>query len=304
MKIIRGLHNLSNLSGCVATIGNFDGVHLGHQKILKSASAKAKSLRLPLVVISFVPSPQSFFNRPQPTLSSFKEKHFLLESFSVDEHLIINFNRRFSEVSAEQFLLQTLIGKLKMSYCFIGDDFRFGKNRVGNFNMLKEFSKRHNYIVENSSSILHRSKRISSSTIRSLLLSGGFALANEMLGREFSITGKIVHGDKRGRTIGFPTINVPIRRCVSPVLGVFAVKVCLGGMSYYGVCNIGKRPTFGGEKTLLEVYIFNFDEQVYGLQVTVTFKLKIREEKRFGSFEDLKQQILLDTQSTKDYFKI
>jgi riboflavin kinase/FMN adenylyltransferase len=304
MKIIRGLHNLSQHKGCVVTIGNFDGVHLGHQEVISRALIKSKSLGVPFVVVTFFPTPQSFFSRPQPSISSFKDKHLLLDSLGVDVHLIINFNKRFSEIRAEDFIEQLLVEKLKMGYCLVGDDFRFGKDRIGDFKMLERLSYINGFHVESTSSVLHKSDRISSSEIRSLLCSGEFALASSMLGREFSITGKIIHGDKKGRTIGFPTINIPIKRKISPILGVFAVEVEIDNKRHYGVCNLGKRPTVDGLKTLLEVHIFNFDYDVYGLQAKVIFKKKIRNEERFPSIDALKQQISLDTQATKDYFKI
>jgi riboflavin kinase/FMN adenylyltransferase len=304
MRIIRGLHNLSKLNGCVVTVGNFDGVHLGHQKVILGALEKAKSLGVPLVVISFLPTPQAFFNKTKPSLSSFKEKHFMLDKLGVDIHLVINFNANFSETDAETFVREVLVTKLNMKHCIIGDDFRFGKNRDGDFSMLQGLSIESGFEVESSQSVLHHGDRISSSIIRALLEDGDFAHAAELLGREFSIEGKVVHGNKKGRTINFPTINIPIKRKISPVKGVFAVNIELKNGLFYGVCNVGKRPTVGGEKTLLEVYIFNFNEEVYGQHAKVIFKSKIRDEKRFDSFMDLKQQIALDVKSAHAYFRL
>jgi riboflavin kinase/FMN adenylyltransferase len=304
MEIIRGLHNLSGLKGCVITIGNFDGVHLGHQSIILRALEVSKSLNIPLLVMSFLPTPQAFFNKPKPSLSSFKEKHLMLEKIGVDKHLIVNFNLSFSEITAEDFINKILVNRLNIRHCIIGDDFRFGKNRKGGLKMLESCSSKHQFATESSSSILYNQKRISSSKIRRLLASGDFLQASKLLGRKFSIEGKVIHGNKKGRTIGFPTINVPIKRKISPILGVFAVTVEIDGQSHYGVCNLGKRPTIGGEHTLLEVYVFNFSKEAYGKDAKVIFNSKIRDEKKFESFADLKTQIELDTKKARDYFGI
>ena len=304
MEIIRGLHNLKPLTNSVVTIGNFDGVHIGHQTIVRRLVEKSKLLGAPSVLISFSPTPQQFFGQQHATLSNFKEKHTLLEALGLDYHLIINFNAQFSALTAEAFVQQVLLDKLNIKHCLIGDDFRFGAKRLGDFDLLKKFSKQHNFSVENTSSVLCNEHRASSSKIREFLELGELSSAKQMLGRDFSISGKIIDGQKKGRTIGFPTINIPIKRKISPVLGVFAVHVELMGETHQGVCNIGKRPTVGGQQTLLEVFLFNFDANVYGERARVIFKHKIRDEQKFDSFLELKQQIDLDTQSAKAYFKI
>ena len=303
MQLIRGLHNLTQHAGCVVTIGNFDGVHVGHEKIISRLVEKSKELGLPSVLISFMPTPQCFFGHEQATLSNFKEKHHLLTCLGLDEHLLIHFNQTFSELEARDFVEQVLLGKLNMKHCLVGDDFRFGKDRQGDFSLLKNLSRINDFSVENTQSVLCNNCRASSSEVRTFLSTGDLNAAAQMLGREFSISGKIIHGQKKGRSIGFPTINIPIKRKISPVLGVFATNVEIEGDTYQGVCNIGNRPTVNGKKTLLEVYLFNFDRDVYGLEAKVTFKHKIRDEKKFGSFEALKQQIDLDTQNAKTYFK-
>ena len=305
MKLIRGLQNLDkHNNGCAITVGNFDGVHIGHQKIISRVVARAKKLKLKSVVISFVPTPQDFFGNNQSTLSNFKEKHNLLESLGLDEHLLIKFNKEFSQISAQEFVQKILIDKLNIKYCLIGDDFRFGAGRLGDFKMLKSLSSKYGFNVDNTESILCNDCRASSSKIRELLTIGGFKSASQMLGREFSISGKIIYGQQKGRTIGFPTINISIKRKISPVLGVFAVNVELDGSLLNGVCNIGKRPTVGGQKTLLEVFLFNFDKQVYGKNAKVVFKHKIRDEKKFNSFSELKKQIELDSKIARNYFSI
>ncbi|MBE8190101.1 MAG: bifunctional riboflavin kinase/FAD synthetase [Candidatus Thioglobus sp.] len=298
MKIIRGLHNFHSQQGCVATIGNFDGVHLGHQQILKSLVSHAKKLNLPSVLISFSPTPQAFFGKPQATLSSFKEKHKLLEALGLEQHLIINFNANFARLSADEFIRKILLDKLQVRFCLIGDDFRFGAGRKGDFALLQSFD----FQVQKAKSLLHQQARISSSGIRKLLKTGDFELAKKMLGRDFSITGKIIRGRQLGATIGFPTINIPIKRSISPLEGVFAVKIKLKNNTFKGVCNLGKRPTVGGETVILEVFIFDFSQDIYGEIAEVIFKLKIRDEQKFESFEALKMQIKLDAKIAKEYF--
>jgi riboflavin kinase/FMN adenylyltransferase len=303
MQLIRGLHNLKKQSSCVLTIGNFDGIHTGHQKIIKRLVEKAHELKTPSLVISFSVTPESFFGRPKARLSSLRDKHLFLKSMGVDKHLLIRFNDSFSQTSATSFVENILVEKLKVRHCFIGDDFRFGKDRLGNYALLEKLSKPNNFIAEKVGRVNLENKRVSSSVVRRHLASGNFSMAEKLLGRAFVISGKVSHGDKKGRTIGFPTINIGIRRRLSPVLGVFNVLVEINKETYHGVCNVGKRPTVGGEKTLLEVFIFKFKGDIYGERVTVVFKHKSREEMRFDSFEELKQQISKDVENGKKYFK-
>jgi riboflavin kinase/FMN adenylyltransferase len=302
MKLIRGLNNLNKQTGAVVTIGNFDGVHLGHKKIISQLVKKAKALSAPSVLISFMPTPQSFFDNQQASLNNFKEKHHALSKLGLDIHLIIHFNQTFSQLEAQDFVQKILLDKLKMRHCLVGDDFRFGKGRKGDFKLLQDLSKINGFTVGKTPSILCDNHRVSSSKIRALLARGELQAAEKMLGYEFFITGKIIHGLKNGRTIGFPTINIPIKRKISPVHGIFAVTVKLEGTTHQGVCSIGNRPIISGEKTLLEVFLFDFNQQVYGQNVTVTFKHKIRNEQKFESFEALKTHIQTDVKVAQDYF--
>ena len=304
MHLIRGLHNLKKLNGCVLTIGNFDGVHSGHQEIIRRLTDKAKELGVPSVVISFSVTPQTFFGRPKACLSNFRDKHILLESLGVDKHLLIRFNKAFSDTSAHSFIEEIIMDQLNARYCLIGDDFRFGKDRLGDFDLLQKYAKLGGFSADKLGDIQIKGQRVSSSAIRNCLAQEKFDKAEQLLGRPYSISGLIAHGAKQGRTIGFPTINIGIRRNLSPVLGVFAVLVEINNTSYYGVCNVGKRPTVGGEKTLLEVFLFDFDQEVYGEHATVVFKNRVREEKKFASFDELKTQIAEDVKSAKHFFKI
>ena len=303
MQLIRGLHNLKKQSDCVLTIGNFDGIHTGHQEIIKRLVEKAHELKIPSLVISFSVTPESYFGRPKARLSSFRDKHLFLKSMGVDKHLLIRFNNSFSQTSATSFVKNILVEKLKVRYCFIGDDFHFGKARIGNYKLLERLSKPNKFFAEKVGKVVFENQRVSSSAVRQCLSSGDFSMAEKLLGRPFAISGRVFHGDKKGRTIGFPTINVGISRRLSPVLGVFNVLIEINKELYQGVCNVGKRPTVGGEKTLLEVFIFDFKGDIYGEHVNIVFKHKSREEMKFGSFEELKQQITKDVESGKKYFK-
>ncbi len=302
MHLIRGLQNLKEQPGCVLTIGNFDGIHRGHQKIIKALVAKANTLGVPSIVISFSVPPESFFGRPKARLSSFRDKHLFLESLGVEKHLLIRFNKDFSQMSAQTFVEDVLLAKLKMRCCFIGDDFRFGKDRQGDYSMLENMAKTSDFVAQKVNRVTVNGKRVSSSEIRELLRQGEFSMAEELLGRPFAIEGRIMHGEKRGRTIGFPTINISIGRKLSPVLGVFAVLIELNKKTYHGVCNVGKRPTIGGEKILLEVNIFDFDKNVYGEHAKVLFRHRIREEMKFESVQQLQSQIASDADIARRYF--
>ena len=303
MELIRGLHNLKQLSGCVLTIGNFDGVHIGHQELLKKLVAASKKQGLPSLVVSFSITPETFFGRPKARISSFRDKHLFLQSLGVDKHLLIKFNKAFSEISATDFINKVLVEKIGVRHCFIGDDFRFGKGRKGDFSMLKKASLEKKFTVEKISSVSINGHRVSSSKIRQLLTNGDFKTAETFLGRPFSISGKVANGEKLGRTIGFPTANIGIKRKLSPVLGVYSVLIEHMTKTYAGVCNVGKRPTLGGTKTLLEVFIFDFDEEIYGDYVTVVFKQKCRDEKKFNSFDELKKQIKKDVEKSRLFFE-
>jgi len=302
MELIRGLHNLKNLSGCVLTIGNFDGVHAGHQEILKKLVKKSKERDLPSLVISFSVTPETFFGRPKARINNFRDKHLLLESLGVDKHLLIRFSQSFSELSAADFVNKILLKKIGMRHCFIGDDFRFGSGREGDFSMLRKMSIEKNFAIEKINAVSIAGHRVSSSEIRKLLTEGDFKTAEVFLGRPFSISGKVANGDKMGRTIGFPTANISIKRKLSPVLGVYSVHVEHGSQTHIGVCNVGKRPTIGGTKTLLEVFIFDFDQEIYGDYVNVIFRQKCRDEKKFSSFDELKNQIKKDVEKSRLFF--
>jgi riboflavin kinase/FMN adenylyltransferase len=304
MKTFRDIGKLPQIKGSVVTIGNFDGIHLGHQKIIAQLKEHAEKLKVPSVVISFNPTPQNFFGAEHAVLSSYEEKDFFLSSLGINYHLVINFNKEFSNINAQTFIEEFLLRKLNIKLCLVGDDFRFGKNRVGDFSLLQENGDKHGFAVEETATIEHNQIRISSTRIRECLQQNNLEETKKLLGRSYSISGKIVRGQQRGRTINFPTINILSNRSKSPVSGVFAVKVKLSGQTYFGICNAGHKPTVNGREFLFETHIFDFEKDVYEQFAEIAFLKHVRPEKKFNSFEELKGQIEKDVIVAKKFFKL
>ena len=294
MKIIRNT-NLEQLP-CVVTIGNFDGVHLGHQALLTEVKKRAHDLKLESAVITFEPNPKDYFsqNKPQTRISSLREKIELFNEIKIDRVHIIKFNQEFSKVTANEFI-SVLIKQLKVKEIVVGEDFCFGRGREGGIKQLSASSMKLN--IKNK--ILMDGKRISSTLIRNLLANDKLDQANKYIGRPYCISGKVVHGEKRGRKIGFPTANIHMRHNRPPLKGVFAVKF----QNHFGVANLGIRPSIKGEKKLqLEVHLLNFSSDLYGQHVSVIFLKKLRDEKKFKSLDELKEQIKLDVIKAKLFF--
>lgn len=310
MELIRGLYNLRACHhGCVATIGNFDGVHLGHQAVLGQLSEQADELGLPLVVITFEPYPQEFFapdGESPPRLTRFREKLQALRRYGVDRVLSLGFDKALSQMSAEYFIEQLLVEGLGVRYLVVGDDFRFGHRRRGDIDMLRSAGERRGFQVVEMHTFEVGGERVSSTRVREALSAGKLEYAAQLLGRSYRMSGRIVHGDQRGRTIGFPTANIHLHRRVTPLRGVYAVEMfgLLDDVAspVKGVANIGHRPTVDGTRCQLEVHLFDFDREVYGEYVQVEFITRLRDEKRFDSFADLKAQIGLDAAQARALF--
>ncbi len=299
MQLIRGIHNLRPIHrGCVATIGNFDGVHLGHQAVFHNLIEKGRSLNLPSAVISFEPQPQEYFapDAAPARLTRLREKLQAIAQAGVDRVLLLEFNRRLAAMKARDFVERILIHGLGIRFLYVGDDFRFGKGRHGDFQMLSELGANHGFQVEDMHTFRVSEDRVSSTRVREALTRGDLQTAARLLGRSYGICGRIAHGDKRGRTIGFPTANLDLHRRVSPLRGVYAVQVHgLNAGALPGVANIGNRPTVQGDpRFLLEVHLFDFSREIYGEHVEVSFVHKLRDEKKFDSFEELRRQIQQD----------
>ncbi|MBX2808607.1 MAG: isoleucine--tRNA ligase [Cellvibrionaceae bacterium] len=304
---IRGLHNLqAQHHGNVVTIGSFDGVHLGHRLILQQLCEQAKALGLPSLVMIFEPQPHEFFaaEKAPARLMRLREKVIALFAAGVDRVLCLPFNRRVSQQSAADFVQQVLVDALGTRYLVVGDDFRFGAQREGDYRRLLDAGARAGFTVTDTRTYVIAGERVSSTRIRHLLQSGEFAAAAQLLGKAYAISGRVVKGKQLGRTLGAPTANVHLHRYCSPLSGVFAVTVALGGETVRGVANVGVRPTLGGDsKPLLEVHLFDRDDDLYGQNIVVVFKHKLREEQRFDNLQALQQQIQWDIAKARHFFK-
>ncbi|WGE31345.1 bifunctional riboflavin kinase/FAD synthetase [Actinobacillus genomosp. 2] len=315
MRLIRGLYNLENHStlakGCVLSIGNFDGVHLGHQNILARLCDQSLEVGLPSVVMLFEPQPREFFVKKTENLTTsaparlmrLRDKLKYLAEAGVDFVLCIRFSEAFSQLSATDFIRELLVKQLKVRYLSVGDDFRFGAKRAGDFEMLHNAGLKYRFAVEESHTHSFKNERISSSFIRQALQDNQLALVEQLLGRPYSIAGRVAHGNKLGRTIGFPTANIMLNRLVIPLQGVFAVQIQTKSGKYNGIANVGNRPTINGTKPLLEVHILDFNRSIYGESIEVFFIHKIRDEVKFPSFEALKAQIEKDRLQAVEFFK-
>lgn len=306
MELIRGLHNLKDRHhGCVATIGNFDGIHLGHQKVLTLLKAQAAQLGLPSTVITFEPQPQEFFapEAAVPRLTRLREKIELLSAHGVDRMLVLEFDQRLADTPAEAFIQRIMIDGLGIRFLVVGDDFRFGKGRRGDFAMLEAAGRAHGFEVAATPSYCVDGERVSSTGIRTALAQGDMEKAAQFLGRPYHMSGRVAHGDKRGSTIGFPTANIHLHRRRSPIQGVYAVEMRgIAERPLPAVANVGNRPTVDGVRCLLEVHILDFEGDIYGKYVQVAFLHKLRAEKRFDSLEALVHQITADCEQARAYF--
>lgn len=307
MRLIRGLQHLEPLrDGCVLTIGNFDGLHLGHKLVIEKLAAHGKRLSLPTVAMVFEPQPLEYFlgDHAPPRLTRLREKAIQFAKLPVDELLVLPFNEWLADYDAERFVVDILVNRLHVRHLVIGDDFHFGKARRGNFALLQSYGQEYGFEVENTDSFELSGMRISSTLIRDALIEGRLDTARMLLGRDYSICGRVSHGDKRGRELGFPTANVQMCRKNTPIAGVFAVVMTgLGGLEYQGVANVGTRPTVGGSpKAVLETHLFNFNDDIYGRYVEIHFKQKIRDEIKFSSLAALQSQICEDVLMSQQIF--
>ncbi|MCG8672185.1 MAG: bifunctional riboflavin kinase/FAD synthetase [Pseudomonadales bacterium] len=308
MEFIRGLHNMrAQHQGCVATIGNFDGVHRGHQAIIDQLQRKASELKLPSLVMVFEPQPREFFAPDQAParLTTVREKSEFLYDHGVNRVMIIGFNKAFCSQSAQTFCQNVLIDGLGVKHLVVGDDFRFGSDRAGDFNFLKTFGSENGFTVEDTQSHTIDGIRVSSTGVRDALAASDFAKAEKLLGRPYGISGRVVHGDKLGRTIGVPTANVLLNRVKSPLNGVFAVSIeGIDQQLLPAVANVGIRPTVNGKQPRVEAHLLNFGGDIYGKRVHVLFHKKIRDEKKFSGLDELKTAIGKDIDQAKAYFNL
>ncbi len=309
MELIRGLHNLRpRHRGCVATIGAFDGVHHGHRAVLGHLLDKARELELPSVVILFEPLPREYFAPTQAParLMSFREKFKALQALGVDRVLRIRFDEALQTMSAQDFLTHIFVEGLGVRYIVVGDDLHFGHDREGDFWMMKAAGAQYGYETMHTATLGVSGTRVSSTRIRQALANAEFALAEKLLGRPYSITGKVVYGKQLGRDLGAPTANLELHRLRAPLSGVYVVEVAgLADSKLAGVANVGTRPTVDASiRANLEVHILNFEDDIYSKTIAVTFLKKIREEQKFDSIELLAGQIQRDIAQGRDYFNL
>ncbi|WP_341503059.1 bifunctional riboflavin kinase/FAD synthetase [Gallaecimonas sp. GXIMD4217] len=306
MELIRGLYNVRpEHHGCVLTIGNFDGVHLGHQEVLRQLKAKASELGLPATVMVFEPQPLELFlgDKAPARLSRLRDKFHAFEGLGLERLLVEPFSPHFAALEPESFIREQLVERLGVKFLVVGDDFRFGRDRRGDFAMLKAAGRQHGFEVVGTHSFCLHQDRVSSTLIRQALAADDLASAETMLGRPYSISGRVHHGAKRGRTIGFPTVNLPLKRRVSPVSGVYAVEVLgVAGKPLAGIANIGRKPTVDGTVPVLEVHLLDFQGDLYGCQLEVVLRKKLRAEQRFASLDELRAQIARDEAAARAYF--
>ncbi len=313
MRLIRGFHNLRPQDrGCVATIGNFDGVHLGHRTVFQRLLARGRELGLPATVIIFEPQPMELFapDAAPARLTRLREKLNAIRNNGIERVMLLEFGPKLAAMDARAFVRRLLIEGLGVRFLLVGDDFRFGRGRAGDFALLNSMGREAawsgaGFQVEDLHTITHGEERISSTRIREALARGDLEQAAHLLGRPYAMEGRVVHGDARGRSIGFPTANIDLHRRVSPVRGVYAVRVRgLSAEPWPGVTNIGTRPTVGGLSARLEVHLFDFDQRIYGRHLEVELALKLRDEQKFASFDALKEQIGRDAQAARGFLGV
>jgi len=303
MQLVRGFHNLRpEHRGCVATIGNFDGVHRGHQALLARLRERAVELCVPSCVVIFEPQPREYFT-PETAparLARLRDKLPLLAEEGVDRVLCLAFNQRLQSLSAAEFVDRILVDGLGVQHLEVGDDFRFGCDRVGDFDFLQHAGVNQGFTVEAAQTVELAGLRVSSTQVRNALAAADFALAERLLGRPFRIAGRVLHGQKLARQLGTPTANVQLKRRRVPLTGVYLVSVDIDGQSWPGVANIGVRPTVAGDgKAHLEVHLLDFAGDLYDRRLTVVFHQKLREEQRFASLEALKTAINADVAAAR-----
>ena len=301
MKTYSNVNLIKKHQKGVLAIGNFDGIHLGHQKVILNAKKKAIKNKLPFGIMTFEPIPVMFFNKriKSHRINSLYQKINQFKKFKLDFLIIINFNKKFSKLSAEQFIEKIIFKKTKCRYLYVSKNFRFGFKRRGSIKTLKKFENKFNYKNLIVKPFKKKKKVISSTLIRKKIKEGKIKDVNKLLNRNWVVDGKVIKGNKRGRKIGFPTCNLKMGNYIVPRLGVYAVKVKSSDFNKKGIANIGYRPTFNGQSLLLETNIFGINKNLYNKVISVSFKKFIRGEKKFKGIKYLKKQIKIDIKQAK-----
>jgi riboflavin kinase / FMN adenylyltransferase len=308
MEFIRGLHNLKRQrKDCVATIGNFDGVHLGHHAVLDQVKDSAKDAGLLSTVVIFEPQPIEFFapDKAPSRLTRLREKLQQFAQHDIDRVVCLRFDENMANLSAADFVDEILLDALAVKKLIIGDDFRFAKNREGDYQFLLKSAEEKNFEVTMTQSFTSESERVSSTLIRQALASGDMNKATRLLGRPYRISGRVVHGDKRGRELGFATANIELHRYLSPVKGIFSGRVYgVGDLAHDAVVYVGSRPVYNGKRVILEVHLLDFDDDLYGRHLQVELLEKLRGEGNFSSEEELVEQVQKDIEAARQSLKL
>jgi riboflavin kinase/FMN adenylyltransferase len=307
-RLIRSLTNLTPAGqGGVVTIGNFDGVHLGHQALLKKTVERARELGVPSLVMTFEPHPFEFFGRGNttiPRLTRLREKFRALAATGIDNVLVMPFNHELASKSASDFVREYIFESLRPVHIVVGDDFHFGHDRQGDIELLNEMGDQLGFSASAMPTLFIDGERVSSTRVRKVLREGDHQVARKLLGRPYSMQGRVRPGDQLGRQWGFPTANIFLHRAMTPLTGIYTVLVHgVADHPWPGAANLGVRPTVDGTRTLLEVHLLDFHQEIYGRYVEVEFCEKLREEERFPSIELLKEQIAKDVAVSRDYFR-
>lgn len=307
LKVFHSIQSFSSNKQTVVTIGTFDGVHIGHQKILKQITKNAQALQCESLVLTFFPHPRMVLQKDtdMKQLNSVNEKLQLLEDLGIDNIVIHPFDKDFSRLTAEEFVKQVLVDKFKIKKIIIGYDHRFGRNRTANIDDLKTYGGLFGFEVEQISAEEINEVSVSSSKIRNALIDGNLDVAATYLGYNYSITGIVSKGKQLGRTLGFPTANISIKdeNKLIPTNGVYVVKSILSDEVFYGMMNIGIRPTVDGTMRTVEIHFFDFNKDIYGQEITISFLKRMRDEQKFESLDALKEQLKIDQNNAKMYLK-
>ncbi len=306
MELIRGHLRLTQcLPRSVVTIGNFDGFHRGHQQLLNTLREQARKLQVPAVVITFEPQPLEFLNpaRAQPRLMRFREKWRFLSAEKLDYLVCLQFNEKLARCAAADFVRDILVRQLGLQAIIAGDDFHFGARRAGNIELLQELGQQYGFSTLLVPALMIEGERVSSTRVRQALLADNLQLTEKLLGRPYFLYGKVVHGDARGRQWGFPTANIHLTGKPVSVAGIYVVRVLgLGSQPLPAVASVGTRPMFSNQRISLEVHLLDFNQDIYGREITVEFLHKLRNEAVFPSVEKLIEQIHTDVEDTRKFF--